>query len=359
LSALDRLRAAGRRLRRSQRPWRALRERPAPVVAFSPPDYLGVTRSTQSFFERWIPLAEHDLVRARDRRELVHTLSATGVETAVFSGFARGYARVIEALHRARPGVRVLVLWHGSPLQHAEDCSWRHLQEVLALHARGCVHAIGCFKQGFPELLARAGARALAVSNRASAPAERPGAVPTDGRVHLGVWSAGPSWRKNPFAMVSAAALVEGAVLSGVLDERARTWARQLGVELGRTSRAPFPAAELCELLAAQHCNLYVTLSECSPLLPVESLALGAPCLVSPTSHLFREPTPAARLLHRRLVVERFEDAAAIADAAREAAAHRKEIGEAYREWAPAQDRAAREAMEELLRCPIAGPTRP
>jgi len=359
LSALDRLRAAGRRLRRSERPWRALRARPAPVVAFSPPDYLGVTRSTRSFFERWIPLAEHDLARARDRRELVDTLAGTGVETAVFSGFAPGYARVIEALHRTRPGVRVVVLWHGSPLQHGEDCSWHHLQEVLALHARGCVHAIGCFKQGFPDLLARAGARALAVSNRAAAPADAASHAPADGRLHLGVWSAGPSWRKNPFAMVSAAALVEGAVLSGVLDERARAWARQLGVALGRTSGAPFPAAVLGELLGAQHCNLYVTLSECSPLLPLESLAQGAPCLVSPTSHLFRERTPAAELLHRRLVVERFEDAAAIAAAVGEAVAHRKEIAEAYREWAPAQDRAAREAMEELLRCPIDAPTRP
>lgn len=348
------VRTVARRLAQRVRPrppasWRAIGARPGRVVAFSEPDYLGVTRSTRSFFADWIPLRERDLWRPGDARGLAEAVAASGCAAVVFSGFAPGYARAIEALGRRAPELPVFVLWHGNVLQNTEECSWRHLGEVVALARRGRIRRVGCFHAGLPALLERAGVSAAFVMNRPERIPARASTPRGDGRIHLGIWSAGESWRKNPHATIGAAALVERAVLSGLLDPRARAWAAMLGVTLGRVVDAPLPRERLEEELASAHCNLYVTLSECSPLLPLESLGVGAPCLIGPNSHLFREEGEAADALRRALIVERVDEPADIAAAIRRVVAMREEVIAAYRVWAPEQERRARAAMEALL----------
>lgn len=82
--------------------------------------------------------------------------------------------------------------------------------------------------------------------------------------------------------------------------------------------------------LARMHINLYVTLSECAPMLPLESLAAGVPCLVGPTVQYWRENP----LLQRLLVTpgaDRPDELAAYVVAAIEA---RDDIVEEYRDQA-------------------------
>jgi hypothetical protein len=93
------------------------------------------------------------------------------------------------------------------------------------------------------------------------------------------------------------------------------------------------------------HCNAYVTLSECSPLLPLESLSQGAPCLISATSHLFEE----SEILSEALIVKRFDDPLAIAAAVRAACERREEIVAAYRDYAGDYNARARAAAQDFL----------
>jgi hypothetical protein len=93
------------------------------------------------------------------------------------------------------------------------------------------------------------------------------------------------------------------------------------------------------------HLNLYVTLSECAPMVPLESLAAGAPCLFGPSCHYFEDD---ARL-HGALVVGQPDSAAAIAAAAERALAERDGIVSAYAAWAPGYNAAAVESMRRFL----------
>ena len=54
--------------------------------------------------------------------------------------------------------------------------------------------------------------------------------------------------------------------------------------------------------------NLYVTLSECSPMTPLESISLGVPCIVGPTTTFFDD----SPLLRSTLVVPSPEDVGSI-----------------------------------------------
>ena len=128
-------------------------------------------------------------------------------------------------------------------------------------------------------------------------------------------------------------------------------------------SAFPLGRNALEQAAADQHCNLYVGLSECSPLFPLESLHWGVPCLIGPTSHLFiRSPlaradsegaqaelTMAAARLEDWLVVDRPEDSDAIAAAVPRAIEATDEILASYRIWQGAYQPAARTSMEELI----------
>lgn len=329
----------------ARRDWTQLHMRGAETIVFSHPDYIGVTQSARTLFRDWYPLRESDLSTPLRIPALVEALRDAKVRTLVFSGFAAGYDRVITSIRKRLPSIRILVLWHGSVLQNAEDCNWNHLTRIIQLARAGQVDRVGFFKAGMAELIARTGIATAFVMNYVKHIPEGASRPEADGRIHLGLWTPGRAWRKNPFAMISAAALVEDAALSGILDSRAIAWCELLGVSLDRVYSRPLDHSQLMEFLPLMHCNLYVTLSECSPLFPLESLSAGVPCLVSPTSHLFED----AEFLRARLVVERIDNPQQIAEQIREVTAERGEIIDAYRAYAFEYNRVAEHAIAAFL----------
>jgi hypothetical protein len=81
------------------------------------------------------------------------------------------------------------------------------------------------------------------------------------------------------------------------------------------------PRDEFLGVLAAMDITLNVTLSECHPMLPMESYRLGVPCLMSRTSDLFTE----APSLYDLTTVDQPDNPAAIARAAARLLVNRSE----------------------------------
>lgn len=97
--------------------------------------------------------------------------------------------------------------------------------------------------------------------------------------------------------------------------------------------------------LSRMHLNLYVTLSECSPMLPLESLAVGVPCLFGPNSHLFEDHA----YLHSRLVVPYPDRSDVIAHMIKQALAEREQIIAEYIVYAPKYNRYCRQLLSDLF----------
>jgi hypothetical protein len=333
------------------------------VLAIHPPDYLGVAASTRRLFPRALAVGSEDLWLERDRRALVEAIESTDPDVLVLSGLSDGYAAIARACYARRPERPVRVLWHGAPMQLADADERRHYRLLLDLSRRGVVSRIGTFKTGQGAALAARGFDAVDVFN--PPPAEQPvapaaPAEPAEPReLAVGLFFAGPSWRKNPYAMLEACTRLGPVAVSGVLDVHAQAHARSIGLRLSAVRATAWPAAELPARLARVDLNLYVGLSECSPLLPLESLHLGIPCLVGPSSHLFlgspvdppdgEAVRSAAALLERLLVVPRPDDPDAIARSMRDALAQREEIGAAYATWQSAYRRAAWTSIEAFV----------
>ncbi|MGB0621139.1 MAG: hypothetical protein ACPGVZ_16905 [Myxococcota bacterium] len=329
------------------------------VLAIAPAGYTGVANATRRLFPATVEVDAAALVLEGDRRELVQAMLASGADRMVFSGWIDGFAEVARGLKRARPASFVGALWHGTPMQLADADERLQYDRVVTLLREGVLDRVGFLKTGEGEAHARRGLTAVDVFNPPpeGTPKRATIAREADAPLRVGLFSAGPSWRKNPYAMLAALARLDQVALTGVLDAAAQAHARALGLALAHVRSDPFDEETLATRLGAQDCNLYVTLSECSPLLPLESLHLGVPCLIGASSHLFAGTplldgggaTEAAQFLDARLVVARADDPRAIAEAIRGAVDDRAAIADAYSVWAPAYAAHARDAIAGFL----------
>jgi hypothetical protein len=81
------------------------------------------------------------------------------------------------------------------------------------------------------------------------------------------------------------------------------------------------PRAEFLQILTAMDISFNVTLSECHPMMPMESYRLGVPCLISNTSDLFTDDPE----LHELTTVNQADNPSAIASAASRLLEHASE----------------------------------
>ena len=91
--------------------------------------------------------------------------------------------------------------------------------------------------------------------------------------------------------------------------------------------------------------TLYVTFSECAPMLPIESLEVGTICITGNNHHYFD-----GSKLYDYLVVEREDDVMAIYDKINYALENKEEIFRLYKDWKKENDEKTRKSVENFLR---------
>ena len=103
----------------------------------------------------------------------------------------------------------------------------------------------------------------------------------------------------------------------------------------------PLPQDKMLDFLATMHVNLYVTMSECAPMTPLESLTAGSPCLIGPNSHYFEDND----YLKERLVVNFPDKASVIHQYIIKCIDEREEIVNEYRKYAKEYNIAAQKYL--------------
>jgi len=320
-----------------------LLERDRPVLAVYPPSWTGIRNSTLALFDLCHPLPER--LDSATRDGFLRLVEASGCQSLVFSGGALDHLHLAREISERSPETTIRVLWHGSFLQAKEEYAWRGLRLMTDLARRGVIHAIGFVKEGMAEVYRRQGIRAGFVLNYVEDVPDGPSQA-ADGGPHFGMWISNEGWRKIPYAMAAATVRIDGANLH-FNGERKRLveFSRLIGLKTQRHGEGLFGREELLKWMRLMDLNLYVTLSECCPMLPLESLSVGTPCLLGPSSHLFRDD----RYLFDRLVVPFPDSSDAIHEKAVQALDEREEIVEAYRAWVPSYNERAKRSVQAFL----------
>ncbi|MCX7014987.1 MAG: methyltransferase domain-containing protein [Candidatus Sumerlaeota bacterium] len=346
--------------RRSARPTRftaeerrwleGLRTAQPSVLAVHVPRWVGVSSSTVVLFKHTYPLprlpeVEPYRIAAEEIRRHAQLILESGVKHIVCSGGDVIHFRLAEELRRRDPSVRCDVLLHASYQHFMEDYNWSIFRLWVDGARSGLVHTIGTVKKGMEEFFQALGLRARFVMNYVPTIPEGP-STPDGHGPHIGIWLSGENYLKKPYIMLSAARMIPDAkVRSSNFTTRAKEMMEFFGIPGKAVSDGLLPHARLLDEIRRTHLSLYVTFTECCPMLPLESLSVGVPCLTGPTSHLFEDHD----YLHQRLVVPYPDRAEIIARHIRVALDERDEIVKQYIQYAPDYNARARKSVEEFL----------
>jgi hypothetical protein len=324
-------------------------DRSAPTAIYAP-RRPGLANATRYLFPQTVPIPagatrDPDDIDAAKIEAYADILLASGIRHFVMSGGDNFHLALIRSVLQRDPGIRFDLVWHGDYLQMGEEGEWRLFQQWLRAHEDGLITRIGVTKPGFDGFLRRLSVDAVGLPRFVPMDPERLGpAKVTD---VAGIWLSGcPSYRELPHAMIAAAKAMGSFYLKGAgLGAEGLALVSSLDVPFLQVFGDPIPYERLLRELPSTAVSLYVTISECSPMLPIESFAQGVPCLVGPSSHLFHDHA----LLREMLVVEQPYNPGLIADMGVAAVGRRAELLAAYSRYNHEIAVQAREALARFL----------
>jgi hypothetical protein len=280
---------------------------PDGVVQVCHPEWRGVRSSAIAFQD---PVLEAS--NLNDLTDRIDDLIAAGGTTVVIQGWppnAEAFAR-----SAAEAGLSVLGVFHSSPAQHGVDGGEAEaVNQMLELQQSGVMSRVATVKAGVAESFKALGHEIRHVGNRVPELGTiEP--VPVKEGTNVGILLY-PMWRKNVTTQILAAH--ELGYRPFVMADPQVPYLSPHDL----TVCGELPRDEFLAILAAMDISFNVTLSECHPMMPMESYRLGVPCLISRTSNLFSDDPR----LNELTTVDQPDNPTAIARAASELLKHRDE----------------------------------
>ena len=313
-------------------------------IAIHQPEWLGVSNSTKELFEN--VLAVKELHSFNDCKKVAEAIIKLKPRSITFSGFAIGYAELAKLIKQRLPDTMIAVFWHGNTTHMYEDYSWERHQEILELYHQGIIERFGFAKECMAKLYAAKGFNSHFVMNSVTLKKDyTPSTKSIGGKLRIGLYASGNTWNKNAYTQIAAASLIDNAILFSIpCNNRMKQFAEQLNVEIVGTY-STVPREEMLQQMKNNDINLYVTFSECAPLLPLESLELGVPCLTGPNHHYFEEYP----VLKDYLVVSQPDNPVLIAEKIKAAIENRDKILSEYRTWREKNNILSRSSVDAFL----------
>jgi hypothetical protein len=259
-------------------------------IAVVTPRWKGVTQSTKLFFRHRLlvpasPSHGPESVDAALIQRAVDLILESPYEYVVFSG---GDLFQLEIAKRIASRKQCRLLWHSNYLQTGEVPDWSIFRHWLDAVATRLIGRIAVVRRGYHKYLQALGIDACFVPNQ---PAYIPTALPQARNSNtVGIWLSGSSdYRKSADVMLAAAISTGMQIKMSGCTNRELALLRYCSNQISFLSTEPLPFEELQSQISSTALTLYITASESSPMLPIESFSLGVPCVIGANSHLFTD----------------------------------------------------------------------
>lgn len=306
-------------------------------VIFHNPEWLGVTNATIELFESRVRCGE--LLRKKDIKKIGKIILKSNIKQVVFSAMCIGWKDLAVYLKENNKNLKVKVFWHGSNSQVSEPYGWERNIEIFEMNKKGIIDVIGTCKESILEFYKKEGYNTAFIANN----------VNTDdiksNKIRVGIYAAKcDDWRKNMFAQIAAVSLIPNACVDIVpKSKEAEMFAKKIGLEITGIDTA-ISREKLQIRMSKNDINLYVTFSECAPMLPIESFELGVPCILGNNNHYFRNTD-----LEEYLVVKNEENPESIAKQIEKCLNNKNEIVEMYKKWKNNNNKFSKQSVVDFL----------
>lgn len=306
------------------------------------PSWFGVTSATIELFNNRIPCGE--LLRKKDVKLVGDAILNAQIKQVIFSAMCIGWKELAIYIKQKNPEIKIKSFWHGNHSQVSEPYGWTRNMEIIDLHKQGIIDVMGTCKRSLIEFYKKEGYKTAFITNRVVLKEKIKRTRKTD-EIRIGLYAAkSDDWRKNMFTQIASVAFIKNVVLDMVpLNKDAIEFAKMIGVKLEGLEK-PIPRDELIKRLANNDLNLYVTFSECAPMLPLESFEVGVPCLTGNNHHYFKNTE-----LEKYLVINNEASAIDISKKAKYCIENKDEIMKLCKDWVKENNKKSKDDVQKFI----------
>ncbi|MDD4387375.1 MAG: hypothetical protein PHD15_06475 [Clostridia bacterium] len=315
------------------------------------PRWLGVTSATKELFENLVPLQE--IYNRKDAKRIAEKIVSCSIKQVIFSAFCFGWEDLAKSLKSINGDIKIKVFWHGSHSQVIDEINWKTNTEALLLHKEGTIDVFGTCKESILEFYRSQDYKTAYIMNTVRLPEELSKDIINNKEISnknvnetkIGLYAAGLDWRKNMYNQLAAISLVQNSIADVIpLSYEAKVFARKCKLNVEGLEKG-VKREELLKRIALNDINIYVTFSECAPMLPIESMEVGVVCLVGDNNHYFKNTE-----LEKYLVVSREDDVVSISEKIKYALENKDKIMTLYKEWKKQNDSLSLQSVKDFLR---------
>ena len=320
----------------------ALKKIKKDYIVMHNPDWLGITSATIELFDNnRVPCGE--FFRKRDVIKFGNIILKQKITQVIFSAMCIGWKDLAYYLKKNNPNIKIKCFWHGSISQVSEPYGWARNLELIEMSREGILEVFGTCKESLFSFYENLGIETSFIRNNVVLKEHIEHEEPNN--LRIGLYAAKKDdWRKNLFAQIAAVSLLKDATIDIIpMDYEAATFASNLGLKVTGLERA-IPRDELLKRMSKNTLNLYVTFSECAPMLPLESFEVGTICLTGNNHHYFKDSK-----LEKHLVINNEESPVEIAKKIELCLANKNEIMKNYRNWKKGNDRLSILSVKEFI----------
>jgi len=308
------------------------------------PDWLGLSHVAKDNFKNIIPLREQ--YTEKEAKLMAKAINDKKIKLVIFNGFAGGWDNIAKELRRLNSEIIIKVLWHGSNALLTEDYDFQVFIQILRLQEMNIINEIGFVKKSMYEFYKQKGYSCSFIMNYIEIPnIDKYEIEKKNDITKIGLYCSGDRWVKNTYNQLSAVSLVDNVILDCLpLSYKVQELANQFKLSLTGV-QTNLSREDLFKRMAQNDINLYVTFTECAPLLPLESLELGVPCITGDNHHYFE-----GHEIEKYLVVNKEDNIVEIYNKIKNALDNKEKIIELYQEWKQKYNIEAKKTIKEFIK---------
>lgn len=322
-----------------------LKEQQNNYLGICHPEWIGVRNSTKDIFKDDV-LEIREIYTKKEAKMIAREIAKVEKKLVVFNAFAFGWEEIIKELKSINKSIEIRIVIHGSNSLLAEWYDWEVFNKMHVLYNAKYVDKLCFVKKSLYEFYKAKGYNTLFLMNDININ-DKEKYMNKEKRdyIRIGLYSSGDRWVKNTYNQLSAISLINNAQVECIpLNEKISTIAKMYHINLtGETSS--ISREELYKKIASNDINLYVTFTECAPLIPLESLELGTICITGDNHHYFKGTE-----LEKYIVVNREDDIMEIYNKIIYALENKEKILELYTEWKKNYTQEAKENVKNFLK---------
>ncbi|MGN1379202.1 MAG: glycosyltransferase family 32 protein [Bacilli bacterium] len=315
-------------------------------IVFYNQNWLGTKNATKELFENTIGISE--LFYDSILNTIYDKVIESKTNLVIFSAFAKGWDKLIKLIKDYDNNITIKIVWHGSHAMNVESYDWEMFEKMFKLYNDGLIDSIGFVKKSMYDFYKLKGYNVELLLNtvhiKKQALINNDISNKNSSVTKIGLYASGDRWVKNFYNQLAAASLFKNAEIDCVpLGEKSLKMARIFKIGLSGLN-GPIPHDDLLKRLSKNDINFYVTFSECAPMIPLESLELGVPCITG-NNHHYWEGTE----LEKYLIVNENDNIIKIYEQADYCLKNKEKIISLYKSWKKEYDKKSKESVKKFL----------